>query len=33
MTTKKEAMPIDKEIYTFLDTIYTQEGKTLIAIS
>lgn len=33
MTTKKETILIDKELYNFLDTIYTQPEKTLIAIS
>jgi len=33
MTTKKEIIPDNKEIYDFLDTIYTKGEKILIAIS
>ncbi len=33
MTTKKESIPIEKELYEFLDTIYPHAEKTLIAIS
>lgn len=33
MTTKKELIPENKDVYKFLDTIYTKSEKTLIAVS
>gem|GEM_PF-2738827 len=33
MTIKKEIISVDTELYEFLDTVYTLEEKTLIAVS